>query len=237
MSAGGGHPNQRVLVVVPALDEAGSIGGLVEDILAQPVAGVIVVDNGSSDATADRAQAAGADVVFEPRRGYGYACLAGSLAALDRDADVLVYIDGDHSSRPDEMPRLLRPVLAGEADLVLGSRTLGQIMPGAMLLHQRLGNRVSAALIRRLYHVRVTDLGPYRAIRASLFRELAMQEMTFGWPTEMTVKSARRQARIVERPVTWSTRQAGRSKVSGTVRGSILAGYHIIRVTLRHARG
>lgn len=224
------------VVIIPALDEGANIGAMVAETLLQPVEWVIVVDNGSSDDTAQRAAAAGAIVVSEPRRGYGHACAAGSRTALARGAEALVFIDGDHSSRPSEITALLQPLLDNEADLVLGSRVLGQIEPGAMLAHQRLGNRLSAAIMRRLYDVEVTDLGPYRAIRASLFQRLDMTEMTFGWPTEMTVKSARSGARIVEVAVTWSRRKAGRSKVSGTVKGSILAGFHIIRVTLRHAR-
>ena len=236
----GGHPGgadsrPATAVIVPALDEGDNIGALAAAALLQPVEWTIVVDNGSSDDTAVRAAKAAAVVVSEPRRGYGFACAAGSQAALARGAELLVFIDGDLSSRPDEMPGLLEPLLADEADLVLGSRVLGTIEPGAMLPHQRFGNWLSAALIRRLYRIRVTDLGPFRAIRSTLFEQLDMREMTFGWPTEMTVKSARRGARIVEVPVTWSTRNAGRSKVSGTVRGSILAGYHILRVTARYA--
>ena len=157
--------------------------------------------------------------------------------AMERSrADVLVYIDGDHSSQPDEMERLLEPILSNQGDLVLGSRVKGQIAPGAMHAHQRWGNTFSTWLLRRLSQVPVTDQGPYRAIRASLFERLAMEEMTFGWPTEMTLKSAAAGGMVVEVPVTWSKRQEGRSKVSGTVKGSVLAGYHIIRVILRHAR-
>ena len=226
----------EIAVIIPALDEGQNVASLVGEVLLQSVSHVIVVDNGSSDDTAARAAKAGAVVVSEPRRGYGYACAAGSRAGLDRGADVLVYIDGDHSSRPEEMPILLQPVLAGEADLVLGSRVRGHITPGAMRSHQRLGNRFSAAMMRRLLRIPVTDLGPYRAIRSSLFEQLDMQEMTFGWPTEMTVKSAGRGARIVEVPVTWATREAGRSKVSGTMKGSVLAAYHILRVIVRSAR-
>jgi glycosyltransferase involved in cell wall biosynthesis len=174
--------------------------------------------------------------VAEPRRGYGYACAAGSARALELGADLLVYMDGDGSARPAELPRLLEPLERGAADLVLGSRVLGGAADGALATHQRLGNALSAALMRRLYGIAVTDLGPYRAIRAGLLRELAMLEMTYGWPTEMTVKSARRGARVVEVPVTWETRRGGRSKVSGTVRGSVLAGVYILGVTLRYAR-
>ena len=226
----------RVAAVIPALNEAGSITAVVADTLAQGVAWVVVADNGSTDETAVLAAAAGAQVVSEPRRGYGYACAAGSAAALALGADVLVYLDGDYSSLPAELPRLLAPLAAGEADLTLGSRTLGHIAGGAMLPHQRFGNALSSRLMSALYGVRVTDLGPYRAVRGELLRELDMREMTFGWPTEMMVKTAKRGGRIVEVPVSWHVRRAGESKVSGTLRGSALAAYHILGVTLRYAR-
>ena len=229
--------NSKTAVIIPALNEAGNIAPLVQDVLQQGVDCVYVVDNGSTDDTAVKAQNAGAIVVFEPRRGYGYACAAGTAAARRDGADLLVFIDGDYSSLPQELPRLLRPLFNDEADLVLGSRTLGHIAPGAMLPHQRFGNWLSSRLMSRLYDVNVTDLGPYRAIRADLLAELAMQEMTFGWPTEMMVKVARGNGRIVEVPVSWQVRRSGRSKVSGTVRGSILAAYYILGVTLRYARG
>ena len=224
------------MVIVPALNEEGNISSLVRQILQQPIDFVVVADNGSNDETAAVARSAGALVVTESRRGYGYACAAGSAEALARGADILVYIDGDHSSQPDEMERLLEPILSNQGDLVLGSRVKGQIAPGAMHAHQRWGNTFSTWLLRRLSQVPMTDQGPYRAIRASLFERLAMEEMTFGWPTEMTLKSAAAGGTVVEVPVTWSKRQKGRSKVSGTVKGSVLAGYHIIRVILRHAR-
>ena len=221
-----------IVVVIPALNEAGSIAQLVREALAQPVARVIVVDNGSTDDTATVAASAGATVVREPRRGYGYACAAG-VAAAD-GAEAVVFLEGDHSSLPGEMPRVMAPILAGEADLVLGSRVLGHIAPGAMPLQQRFGNWLSAALIRLLYGVRVTDLGPYRAVRLGLLSRLEMGEMTYGWPTEMTVKAARCRARIVEAPVSWHPRRAGESKVGGTLRGTILAGLKIIGVTARY---
>ena len=224
-------------VIIPALNEAGNIGALVREAWSGPVTWVIVADNGSTDDTAAEAWAAGAVVVAEPRRGYGYACAAGSTRALEFGADVLVYMDGDGSARPEELPRLLEPLERGAADLVLGSRVLGGAASGALAPHQRLGNALSAALMRRLYGIAVTDLGPYRAIRAGLLRDLDMREMTYGWPTEMTVKAARRGARVVEAPVSWANRRGGRSKVSGTVRGSVLAGVYILGVTLRYARG
>ena len=226
------HGGLCTAAIVPALDEAANIEALVAELREEPIEWIIVVDNGSSDDTAAAAEAAGAIVVSEPRRGYGFACAAGTRAALERNADVLVYIDGDHSSRPQELTRLLQPLVDDAADLVLGSRTRGQIEPGSMRPHQRFGNWLAAALMRRLYGVAVTDLGPYRAIRAQTLARLELQEMTFGWPTEMAVKSARMGARLVEVPVSWRVRRAGTSKVSGTLKGSLLAGYQILRVVL-----
>jgi glycosyltransferase involved in cell wall biosynthesis len=224
----------NVTVIIPALNEAGCIADLVRDVQVQPVTQIIVVDNGSTDSTGTEAQEAGATVVVEPRRGYGYACAAGVAAA--GDADVLVFLDGDYSSLPGELSIVLAPLQNDAADLVLGSRELGHIAPGAMLPHQRFGNWLASRMMGRLYGVRVTDLGPYRAIRRDLLLALGMGEMTFGWPTEMTVKAARRGARIVEVPVSWHPRRAGQSKVSGTLRGTILAAYYILGTTLRHAR-
>ena len=256
----------KTAVIIPALNEAGNIAELVRQTLVQPVDWVIVVDNGSTDETAVLAAKAGAQVVGELRQGYGYACAAGTAVALTLNADILVYMDGDFSSLPEEIGRLIDPIQAEQADLVLGSRTLGQIATGAMLPHQRFGNWLSSRLMSWLYHIRVTDLGPYRAIRATTMRQLTMQEMTFGWPTEMMVKVAKgnacserrpkvtgrsactercrsacaercRSGRIVEVPVSWHVRRAGKSKVSGTLRGSLLAGYYILGVTLRYAFG
>jgi glycosyltransferase involved in cell wall biosynthesis len=220
------------IVIIPALNEAGCIGDLVAAVLAQPVTGVVVVDNGSTDGTAAAAERAGAGVVREARRGYGYACLAGTLAA--KEAEALVYLDGDYSFEPGELPRLLAPLEAGQADLVLGSRTLGRVEPGSMPPPQRFGNWLTARLLRPLYGLALTDLGPYRAVRRELVLALGMREMTYGWPAEMIVKAARRGARIVEAPVSYRSRRAGRSKVSGTLRGTILAGYSILGVTFRY---
>ena len=223
----------KVTVIIPALNEAGNISQLVHDVQSTVSADVIVVDNGSTDSTAKEARQAGATVVREPRRGYGYACAAGVAAA--RQADVVVFLDGDCSFTPSDLPSLLSPILEGRADLVLGSRELGHIEPGAMLPQQRFGNRLVSRLMNIIYGLSITDLGPYRAIQRQLLSELDMLEMTFGWPTEMIVKEARLGARIVEVPVRYHSRRYGQSKVSGTVRGTLLAGWHILRVTFRYA--
>jgi glycosyltransferase involved in cell wall biosynthesis len=224
----------RVAVIIPALNEAASIGRLVGEVLASLPVEVVVADNGSTDATAAEAAAAGARVVREPRRGYGYACAAGAAAAAE--ASVLVFLDGDGSFLPAELPLLLAPILEDRADLVLGSRPLGSIEPGAMPPHQRFGNWLVARLANLLYGLSITDLGPYRAIRRPLLIRLDMREMTFGWPAEMIVKAARQGARIAEAPVSYRSRQGGRSKVSGTLRGTLLTAWYVLGVTLRYAR-
>jgi glycosyltransferase involved in cell wall biosynthesis len=225
----------QVTVIIPALNEAGNIRCLVEEVRATLPVAVLVVDNGSQDATGQEALAGGACLVREPRRGYGYACAAGIAAA--READVLVFLDGDYSFLPADLPRLLAPLLADQADLVLGSRELGHIAPGAMPAHQRLGNRLVAWLVKRLYNLQISDLGPYRAVRRAWLERLDMREMTYGWPAEMIVKAARGGARVCEVPVSYHSRRAGRSKVSGTLRGALLAGWFILGVTLRYAWG
>ena len=194
----------------------------------------VVVDNGSSDRTAERAAAAGATVVAEPRRGYGRACLSGVLAA--EGVDLIALMDGDRSDRADELPRLLAPLLAGEADLVIGSRTLGAREPGSLLPQQVVGNWVAAQLLRLLYGVRVTDNGPFRVIRRQDLLSLGMREMTYGWSVEMMARAARRGLRVREVPVSYRKRGGGTSKVSGNLGASVRAGWHITATILRCRR-
>lgn len=222
----------RISVVIPALNEEAAIAGVVGEVPRDLVQEIIVVDNASTDRTAVRAAAAGARVVHEPVRGYGAACLAGALAA--GDADIIVFLDGDRNEDPRELPVVLAPLLAGRADLVIGSRTRGGAEPGALTPQQRAGNRLVTALLRLLYGLCLTDIGPFRAVRAGVLRDLAMEHKTYGWPVEMVVKAARRGYRVVEVPVTCRAR-LGRSKVAGTLRGSVLAGYHLLLTTLRYA--
>ena len=224
-----------IAVVIPALNEAGNIRSLVQEVRQVVPAFIIIADNGSTDDTAGEARAAGAIVVSELRRGYGYACEAGVAKAAELNADVVVFLDADHSFLPAELPRLLLPILQDRADLVLGSRWLGHIAPGAMPPQQRFGNWLAARLMSTLYDIRVSDLGPYRAIRLPLLVSLDMQEMTYGYPTEMMVKAAKRGDRIVEVPVSFHPRRAGRSKISGTLRGTILAARFILAVTFKYA--
>jgi len=223
----------RVSVIVPTLNEAASIGQVLSEMPADTlVFEVIVVDGGSTDGTREIAEAAGARVLLETRRGYGRACATGVAAAR---GEIVLFCDGDGADDPGQIPELLTPLLSGEAEMVLGSRLAGLIASGAMPAHQRFGNWLSAALIRLLYGLRLTDLSPFRAARRGPLLALDMQEMTYGWPTEMLVKAARRGWRVVELPVRYRPRIGGQSKISGTFKGTVLATYYILWTIVRYA--
>jgi glycosyltransferase involved in cell wall biosynthesis len=218
----------KATLVIPALNEAGVIGNLVRRVPPGIVGEVIVVDNGSVDDTAARAAAAGARVVRETRRGYGAACWAG-VGAITADTEVAVFCDGDGSQSPEELATVLQPLIDGRADFVLGARRLASGHPA----HAALGSRLVAWLISRRYGVHLHDVGPYRAIRLDLLRRLDMHDRACGWPVEMVAKAAAAGARIVEVSVSHRPRQAGRSKVSGTLVGSLRAAGAFLVVALR----
>ena len=227
----------RTAVIIPAHNEEIPLPGVLAAVPVELADVVIVVNNASTDHTAQVAREAGAVVVDEPRAGYGFACAAGVRTAAEYAADILVFLDADGSFDPAQIEDLSAPIKSDRADLVVGSRPAGGMEPGAMPPHARFGNSLVALLMRQLYGLQVTDLGPFRAIRAELLARLAMQEMTYGWPTEMMVKAARQGAHVIEVPVRYRVRRGGRSKVSGTLRGTILATYFIVFVTLRYAFG
>ena len=218
----------KSVLILPALNEAAMVGDLIRRTPRNLIAEVIVVDNGSTDTTAVVAREAGARVVSEETRGYGAACFAG-VTALPPDTDVAVFLDADGSQRPEEIPLVLNPILAGRADLVLGARRLAGRHPR----HAAAGTRLVARYLAWRWRVPITDFGPLRAIRADLLRRLDMRDRAFGWPVEMVVKTAANGARILEVPVSHAPRQAGRSKVSGTVRGTLRAGYAFLSIALR----
>jgi len=213
--------------VIPALDEAEAIGDVLDALPRPPVRRVVVCDNGSRDETVEVARAHGADVVHEPRRGYGAACLRGIEALAADPPDVVLFLDADRSDDPSEARLILQPILDGRADLVIGSRTLGKREPGAMTPQARFGNWLASLLLRTLYGVRTTDLGPFRAIAYEGLLSLGMRDMDFGWTVEMQVKAARAGLRAGEVPVSYR-RRVGRSKISGTVTGTLRAGTKIL---------
>ena len=221
----------KISVIIPTLNEEAAIGSVVRAVPVDRVHEIIVVDNGSTDNTADIAASAGARVISEPRAGYGSACLAGAKAAAD--ADILVFMDGDRSDDPGELSIVLDPVLDDRADLVIGSRLKGNLKKGAMPLHGRMGNRFIVLLLQLLYGVNITDIGSFRAIKTQTLFSLRMEQMTYGWPVEMVVKATCKGLRMLSVPVTYRPR-IGRSKVTGTIRGTIMATYYLAFVPLKY---
>jgi glycosyltransferase involved in cell wall biosynthesis len=215
----------RVSVIIPTHNEARAIGHVLADLPAHLVTEVIVVDSNSVDGTPDIARSMGAKVIEEPLRGYGRACLTG--VANTQHPDVVVFLDGDYSDRPSELPLLLAPIMEGRADITLGSRLSGKNSSNALPWHQSFGNHLAASLIRLLYGVNVSDLGPFRAARADVLRALALEEATYGWAVEIILKGALAGFRIVEVPVSYQAR-IGKSKISGTVKGTLGATWFIL---------
>jgi glycosyltransferase involved in cell wall biosynthesis len=229
----------RVSVIIPTHNEAQAIARVLADLPSDLTTEVIVVDSNSNDGTPEIARKMGARVVQEPRRGYGRACLTGLAAA--NSPDVVVFLDGDYSDRPAELPILLAPIIdgradepaEGRADIVLGSRLHDRRSAGAMPWHQAFGNRLAAGLIKVLYGLNISDLGPFRAARADALRALALEETTYGWAVEMILKGALAGFRVVEVPVSYHPR-IGKSKISGTLKGTLGAGWFILSLIVRY---
>jgi glycosyltransferase involved in cell wall biosynthesis len=223
-----------VALVIPVIDEAKSIGAVVAAVPRKTVDEIIVVDGGSRDDTVAVARAAGAHVIVEPRSGYGAACLAGTHAAAP-DCSVVAFMDGDGSDDPDDLTRIVAPIVVGEADFVIGSRVRGPREPGSLGVHQLLAGRVAGLLNQLLYGVRYTDMGPLRAIRRDALEALQMQERAYGWNLEMQMRAARAGLRILELPVRHRNRAGGTSKVAGSIKGSLRATWHIATTIVRVA--
>jgi hypothetical protein len=224
----------RVLVIIPAFNEARSIGLVVGDLPADLIEEVVVVNNASTDETEANARAAGATVLREARRGYGWACLRGIAYARERRPDIVVFLDGDYSDHPEEVVALLDPLLRDEADFVVGSRMRGRRERGAMLPQALFGNRLACGLMRLFWGARFTDLGPFRAIRFASLLSLGMQDKTYGWTVEMQIKAVRAGLRCAEVPVSYR-RRVGVSKITGTLAGTVNASYKILATIAKYA--
>lgn len=226
--------NPKIVVIIPAYNEENSIAKVVNDIPKGLVYEVIVVNNNSNDATDVNARNAGATVLHEERPGYGFACLKGIeyIKQLQPLPDIVVFIDADYSDHPEEMPLLILPIING-MDMVIGSRALGKRENGSMTFPQIFGNWLATGLLKIIYKVSYTDLGPFRAIRYQKLLEINMQDSTYGWTVEMQLKAAKLKMKITEVPVSYRKR-IGFSKISGTIKGSMLAGYKILATIFKY---
>ncbi|MFV1950780.1 MAG: glycosyltransferase family 2 protein [Nitrospinota bacterium] len=218
----------KISVIMPVLDEEKSLPLVMKDIPRDLVEEIVVIDNGSSDGSAIVARENGATVLSEPRKGYGYACLRGIEYLKSKSPDIVVFLDADYSDYPEEIKYLVRPVVEEGYDMVIGSRVKGKSEKGAILPQARYGNMLGTFLIRILYGFRYTDLGPFRAIRFDKLIEMGMQDKTFGWTVEMQIKGIKKGHRITEVPVSYRKRSIGKSKVTGTIRGTIGASWKIL---------
>ncbi len=227
--------SEKVAIVIPALNEEAALHRLLAELPRNFAQWMIVVDNGSTDATAAVAQGSGAIVASEPLRGYGRACLKGFKTACSLGAEIVIFMDGDGSDDPADLPMMLRPIREDRADVVIGSRVSERAERGAVPPQARLGNWLVSRLIHLLYGVPLHDIGSFRAIRCSLLGALEMCEKTYGWPVEMVVKAARAHYRIIEVPIHYRCRSHGRSKVAGTIAGSMKAAFYMLSTTLRYA--
>ncbi|GAC1568780.1 MAG: glycosyltransferase family 2 protein [Ktedonobacteraceae bacterium] len=226
---------ENMAIVIPALNEADALRNLLTEIPHNFAQWVIVVDNGSTDATSTVAELAGAIVIKEPLRGYGRACLKGFKTACELGAVLVIFMDGDGSDDPADLPMMLSPISEARADFVMGSRVSERAERGAVPPQALLGNWLVSRLIRLRFGAPIHDIGSFRALRCSLLAALHMREMTYGWPVEMVVKAARARYRIVEVPLHYRLRSHGRSKVAGTFSGSVKAAYSMLNTTLRYA--
>ncbi|MDB4516002.1 glycosyltransferase family 2 protein [Crocinitomicaceae bacterium] len=225
--------NQKISVIIPAYNEEKSIGKVVGDISRELVQHVIVVNNNSTDQTREVAEKAGAIVLNETRKGYGWACLMGIDKAYELDTDIIVFLDGDYSDYPDEIIDVVRPILEENMDLVIGSRVLGKREKGSLTPQQVFGNWLATRLMRIFYRAKFSDLGPFRAIKTESLRKLKMADKTYGWTIEMQIKAAKQKMNFCEVPVKYRKR-IGVSKVSGTVKGTVLAGIKIIFAVFKY---
>ena len=224
-----------IRVIIPAFNEQNAVGLVIDEIPYEWVSEIIVVDNGSTDDTFGQAQGKGATALREPNRGYGNACLKGlaHLAESSAETDIVVFLDGDHSDYPEQLPELVQPIIDDEVDMVIGSRSLGQQEKGSMTIQQIFGNWLATFLIKLLYGVKYTDLGPFRAIRYSSLLNINMQDKNYGWTVEMQLKAAKLNLRVKDVPVNYR-RRIGVSKVSGTLKGTIGAGYKILYTIFKY---